>query len=231
MVWKAVAGFFYFEIAICLLLLFPILSARRWSRILNSSLIATIWSYIRFYFHIFGLLLVALFIGAVREMWKQEAKRSRKMLPDESNKVLEQLFRAQRNFFVSMFAALLLYVLYRIGSLVLAQATLELESEGHQLQLKEAAKNVTQATKEQSEQKPDSVNLELKLAKDEIINLKEQLQNAKVDKEVMQADVEMSRAEIENLAKRCSEMKALLAGNKDTEFCTIGRQDNDLSSR
>lgn len=50
-------------------------------------------------------------------------------------------------------------ILYRIGSLVLAQATLELESEGHQLQLKEAAKNVTQATKEQSEQVSSSLTV------------------------------------------------------------------------
>jgi len=41
-------------------------------------------------------------------MKKQQSKRMQQMTPEEANIVLQKLFRAQRNFFVSMFAAILL---------------------------------------------------------------------------------------------------------------------------
>lgn len=54
------------------------------------------------------LLILIIVKGAVIEMKKQESKRMQQMTPEETNIVLQKLFRAQRNFFISMFAAILL---------------------------------------------------------------------------------------------------------------------------
>lgn len=207
MIWKAIAGVFYIEAAICVLLTLPVLSALRWKRLLHSQLVTTIWSYLRFYFHLFALVLVGLFVGAVIEMKKQQSKRMQQMTPEEANIVLQKLFRAQRNFFVSMFAAILLFVLHRIGSLILSQATLEAENNEHLQQIKESAAMVTRSALETDPKENEMIRLELYSAKDELSKLKEELRDTEKSKEMMKADLERSINELEKLSQSYVEIK------------------------
>lgn len=167
----------------------------------------------------FSLLLIGLFIGAMREMQKQEKKRSTSLTPAEADAVLQKLFRAQRNFFISMFTTLLLFILYRIGSLIMAEAEIENEGEEVQLQIKTAAELVTRASQETAARlsiQKEQIRLELHETNDEIRRLKEKLCDAEKHREMMQSDLQNSRTETEELSKRCSVMKLRLGKEEYT---------------
>ncbi|XP_068507366.1 B-cell receptor-associated protein 29 [Syngnathus scovelli] len=119
--WTAVALFLYMEIGVLVILCLPFISAKRWQRILN----LRIWSPVaRFWNKVFLtmiIILIVLFLDAVREVRKYSVKNlgtDAKLLPNMHDHMHMKLFRAQRNLYISGFAVFLWLVMKRVITLI-----------------------------------------------------------------------------------------------------------------
>ncbi|XP_061136761.1 B-cell receptor-associated protein 29-like isoform X2 [Syngnathus typhle] len=119
--WTAVALFLYMEIGVLVILCLPFISAKRWQTILN----LRIWSPVaRFWNKVFLtmiIILIVLFLDAVREVRKYSVKNlgtDAKLLPNMHDHMHMKLFRAQRNLYISGFAVFLWLVMKRVITLI-----------------------------------------------------------------------------------------------------------------
>ncbi|XP_053365012.1 B-cell receptor-associated protein 29 [Clarias gariepinus] len=126
--WTAVASFLYVEIGVLLLLCLPFISARRWQMIFNLNIwnrVASIWKKV---FLAIIIILIVLFLDAVREVRKYSStpiSKESKMYTNVFDHVHMKLFRSQRNLYISGFALLLWLVMQRVIMLInqLAEAS------------------------------------------------------------------------------------------------------------
>ncbi|KAM4590315.1 tRNA-dihydrouridine(20a/20b) synthase [NAD(P)+]-like [Fundulus diaphanus] len=119
--WTAVALFLYAEIGVILILCLPFISARRWKSIFQ----LRIWSWMaKFWNKVFLtmiIVLVVLFLDAVREVRKYSNKEigtDAKVQPNMFDHLHMKLFRAQRNLYISGFAVFLWLVMKRLITLI-----------------------------------------------------------------------------------------------------------------
>ncbi|XP_072248652.1 B-cell receptor-associated protein 29 [Leuresthes tenuis] len=119
--WTAVALFLYVEIGIIVILCLPFISAKRWQSIFQ----LRIWSFVaRFWNKVFLtmiIVLIVLFLDAVREVRKYSAKEigmDAKLQPNMFDHLHMKLFRAQRNLYISGFAVFLWLVMKRMVTLL-----------------------------------------------------------------------------------------------------------------
>ncbi|KAF5891418.1 B-cell receptor-associated protein 29-like, partial [Clarias magur] len=119
--WTAVALFLYVEIGALLLLCLPFISARRWQMIFNLNIwnrVASIWKKV---FLAIIIILIVLFLDAVREVRKYSStpiSKESKMYTNAFDHVHMKLFRSQRNLYISGFALLLWLVMQRVIMLI-----------------------------------------------------------------------------------------------------------------
>ncbi|XP_069004072.1 uncharacterized protein [Embiotoca jacksoni] len=119
--WTAVALFLYVEMGLIVILCLPFISARRWQSIFN----LRIWNWMaRFWNKVFLtmiIILIVLFLDAVREVRKYSGKdlgKDAKLQPNMFDHLNMKLFRAQRNLYISGFAVFLWLVMKRVITLI-----------------------------------------------------------------------------------------------------------------
>ncbi|XP_068601565.1 B-cell receptor-associated protein 29-like [Brachionichthys hirsutus] len=119
--WVAVATFLYVEMGILLILCLPLISAKRWQSFFH----LRIWiSVTRFWNKVFLtmiIILIVLFLDAVREVRKYSTKEvgtDAKLQPNMVDHLHMKLFRAQRNLYISGFAVFLWLVIKRVVTLI-----------------------------------------------------------------------------------------------------------------
>ena len=116
------AGVLYCEVAVVILLCLPFISNRFWARIFKWKILKTIGdNFGSHVFLVFASILGLLFFDSVNSMTKYE-KQSEEA--DEMGKVIighdphSSKFRAQRNFYITMFAFVFWIVLRRLVSVI-----------------------------------------------------------------------------------------------------------------
>ena len=116
------AGVLYCEVAVVILLCLPFISNRFWARIFKWKILKTIGdNFGSHVFLVFASILGLLFFDSVNSMTKYE-KQSEDA--DEMGKVIighdphSSKFRAQRNFYITMFAFVFWIVLRRLVSVI-----------------------------------------------------------------------------------------------------------------
>ncbi|XP_068614370.1 B-cell receptor-associated protein 29-like [Brachionichthys hirsutus] len=127
--WTAVAFFLYAEIAVNLILCIPFISAKRWRLVFS----LRIWNWLSPYwnkcFFTMIMVLVVLFLDAVREVQKYsgpEPMQDAKVNPNVYDHIHMKLFRAQRNLYISGFSLFLWLIMRRVVTLLdQVAATLE----------------------------------------------------------------------------------------------------------
>ncbi|XP_060901745.1 tRNA-dihydrouridine(20a/20b) synthase [NAD(P)+]-like [Labrus mixtus] len=119
--WTAVALFLYVEMGVLVILCLPFISAKRWVSIFQ----LRIWGFMsRFWNKVFLtmiIILIVLFLDAVREVRKYSAKElgtDAKLQPNMFDHLHMKLFRAQRNLYISGFAVFLWLVMKRVVTLI-----------------------------------------------------------------------------------------------------------------
>ncbi|XP_028286552.1 B-cell receptor-associated protein 29-like [Parambassis ranga] len=145
--WTAVAFFLYAEIGVNVILCVPFLSAQRWRSVFNWR----IWSWLSPYwnkcFFTMIMVLIVLFLDAVREVHKYsgpEPMQDAKVNPNVYDHVHMKLFRAQRNLYISGFSLFLWLIMRRVVTL-LNQVAVTLENNaGVQAQMDSALKAAQQ---------------------------------------------------------------------------------------
>ncbi|XP_059790161.1 B-cell receptor-associated protein 29 isoform X2 [Balaenoptera ricei] len=145
--WAAVATFLYAEIGLILIFCLPFIPPQRWQKIFSFSVwgkIATFWNKA---FLTIIVLLIVLFLDAVREVRKYSSthaiERSSASRPSAYEHTQMKLFRSQRNLYITGFSLFFWLVLRRLVTLI-TQLAKELSNKGV---LKVQAENTNQAAK------------------------------------------------------------------------------------
>ncbi|KAG6936063.1 B-cell receptor associated protein 29, partial [Chelydra serpentina] len=120
--WTAVAAFLYSEIGVILLLCVPFISPLRWQKIFMIPLWNKIANYWNKAFLTIIVLLIVLFLDAIREVKKystaQGTDKAPNINPSAYDHIQMKLFRSQRNLYISGFSLFLWLVLRRTVTLI-----------------------------------------------------------------------------------------------------------------
>ncbi|KAF6714986.1 B-cell receptor-associated protein 29 [Oryzias melastigma] len=207
--WTAVAFFLYAEIVVNIILCIPFISANRWRFVFSWR----IWSWLSPYwnkgFFAMIMVLVVLFIDAVREVQKYsgpESTQDASVNPNLYDNVHMKLFRAQRNLYISGFSLFLWLIMCRVVTL-LNQTAITLDNSAElQAQVDAALKEVKQhQEKEQmfkevlleGEKSMAATKEQLKL---ELEKLSSRLKAAEEDRRKSNAEVEAMKRQAKGLA-------------------------------
>ncbi|XP_067324912.1 tRNA-dihydrouridine(20a/20b) synthase [NAD(P)+]-like isoform X2 [Anolis sagrei] len=214
--WTAVAAFLYAEIVILLILCVPIISPLRWQKVFTIRIWSKLANYWNKAFLTIIVLLIVLFLDAVREVRKYSSihssdKTPHMPTPNAFDHIQMKLFRAQRNLYISGFSLFLWLVLRRTVSLITmlakemqVQMTLETEIAGTSEKAKkylEENENLQKALKEKKTCKNESLSdAENEQMKQKVENLKEELKK-------MSHALTKKSDEISEVKKQCDYLK------------------------
>nr|XP_061797428.1 B-cell receptor-associated protein 29 [Nerophis lumbriciformis] len=207
--WTAVAFFLYMEIGILVILCLPFISAKRWQSVFNLRIwspLAHFWNKV---FLTMIVILIVLFLDAVREVRKYSVKdlgTDAKLLPNMHDHMHMKLFRAQRNLYISGFAVFLWLVMKRVVTLINQLASVSMTTAALQAQ----AENANKAAQKYMEDN------EL---------LKKTLMEGTGDEATAQG-MELLRKEVEKLQE---ELKASAEADR-REFSFLAHQHNEMST-
>ncbi|KAM4553420.1 B-cell receptor-associated protein 29 [Fundulus diaphanus] len=208
--WTAVAFFLYVELVVSLILCIPFISANRWHSVFHWRIWSWLSPYWKKFFFAMIMVLVVLFIDAVREVQRysgpdplQEAQAN----PNLYDHVHMKLFRAQRNLYICGFSLFLWLVMHRVFTL-LNQIAVTLEnSAGLQAQMDKAFKaaekhqennQILKKALLEREQSNSTTENQLKL---EIEKLQSQQNDAEEAVRRSNAEVEAMRRQAKGLAQ------------------------------
>ncbi|XP_029472050.1 B-cell receptor-associated protein 29 isoform X2 [Rhinatrema bivittatum] len=212
--WTVVASFLYAEVAVLLVLCIPFISPQRWQKIFKFPLWNTIGAYWNKAFLAIIVILIVLFLDAVREVRKYSATqvidKESKLYPSAYDHIHMKLFRSQRNLYISGFSLFLWLVLRRIAVLI-TQMAREMEIN---VALKAQVENTNEAAKTYMEE-----NDKIKQALD---------RSNKSEKEKTDAFYENRKQEIENLKIELKKTVEALS-NSRTELTAIKTQSGSLT--
>ncbi|XP_045144827.1 B-cell receptor-associated protein 29 [Echinops telfairi] len=145
--WVAVASFLYAEIGLILILCLPFIPPQRWQKIFSFHVWGKIATFLNKAFLTIIVLLIVLFLDAVREIRKysfaHSMQKSSAGRPSAYDHTQMKLFRSQRNLYISGFSLFFWLVLRRLVSLI-TQLAKELSTKGV---LKIQTENTTKAAK------------------------------------------------------------------------------------
>ncbi|XP_061781388.1 tRNA-dihydrouridine(20a/20b) synthase [NAD(P)+]-like [Nerophis lumbriciformis] len=119
--WTVVALFLYLEIGVLVILCLPFISAKRWQKVFNFRIWSPVARFSNKVFLTMIVILIVLFLDAVREVRKYSTKNlgtDAKLLPNMHDHMHMKLFRAQRNLYISGFAVFLWLVMKRVVTLI-----------------------------------------------------------------------------------------------------------------
>lgn len=239
--WAAVATFLYAEVILVFLLCIPFISATRWQKIFKSRLVRLLVTYGNTFFVVLIVILVLLFLDAIREIRKYDDVTEKVNLQNNPGAVEHfhmKLFRAQRNLYIAGFSLLMAFLLRRLVTLISQHATTLASNEA----FKKQAEGASDAAKKYMEEN-DKLKKELKLAgieagdqsakgtgvleenkaleaevkklKDELASSKRALEKAETEALTMRKQAEGLTKEYDRLLEEHSKLQAACDGPRD----------------
>ncbi|XP_006802115.2 tRNA-dihydrouridine(20a/20b) synthase [NAD(P)+]-like [Neolamprologus brichardi] len=210
--WTAVALFLYVEIGVIVILCLPFISARRWQSIFQ----LRIWSWMsRFWNKVFLtmiIILIVLFLDAVREVRKYSSKEhgaDAKLQPNMFDHLHMKLFRAQRNLYISGFAVFLWLVMKRLITLINQLASASGTTAALQAQAENANQTAEKYMKDNEllkqtlmEGRGDRATAEgMDLLRNEVEKLKEELKTSGDGLKKSHSEADVMKKQMEGLAR------------------------------
>uniref|UniRef100_K9IHS4 B-cell receptor-associated protein n=1 Tax=Desmodus rotundus TaxID=9430 RepID=K9IHS4_DESRO len=204
--WTAVATFLYAEVFVVLLLCIPFISPKRWQKVFKSRLVELVVAYSNTFFVVLIVILVLLFIDAVREIKKYDDVTEKVNLqnnPGAMEHFHMKLFRAQRNLYIAGFSLLLSFLLRRLVTLISQQATLLASNEAFKKQAESASEAAKKYMEENAELKKEAAGgVTAKEVKLELANSDLEADLQKLRDELAITKQKLEKAENETLAMR-----------------------------
>ncbi|XP_036912809.1 B-cell receptor-associated protein 31 isoform X2 [Sturnira hondurensis] len=204
--WTAVATFLYAEVFVVLLLCIPFISPKRWQKVFKSRLMELVVAYSNTFFVVLIVILVLLFIDAVREIRKYDDVTEKVNLqnnPGAMEHFHMKLFRAQRNLYIAGFSLLLSFLLRRLVTLISQQATLLASNEAFKKQAESASEAAKKYMEENAELKKETAGgLTAREVKLELVNSDLEADLQKLKDELAITKQKLEKAENETLAMR-----------------------------
>lgn len=215
LIWGIIAGFLYFEIVIVLLLVLPLASATKWTRLFRSRFFNMLRNQAQIYFYLLLAILVIFLLEAIREMRKySHTDPAAEAHLNVGMQHSMRLFRAQRNFYISGFAIFLVLVIRRLVILIVEQATLLAQAEASMRQAESAS---TAARTLMNQKDGDAGSGETADLKKKVAELEKSLAKERKDKEAMKSQSESLNKEYDRLTEEFSKLqrKVTISGGKD----------------
>ncbi|XP_061085429.1 B-cell receptor-associated protein 29-like isoform X2 [Conger conger] len=182
--WTAVAFFLYVEIGVLLIFCLPFISPKRWQSVFRLGIWNRLAGFWNKGFLTMIIILIVLFLDAVREVRKYsgaQTGKDSKLHPNMFDHLHMKLFRAQRNLYISGFSLFLWLVMRRVVMLINQLATALLNGAALQTQT-------------------DGANEAAKKYMEDNELLKQALEDGVVDKGSAEAKVEL-RKEVQKLSE------------------------------
>ncbi|KAM7413245.1 hypothetical protein PAMA_020563 [Pampus argenteus] len=210
--WTAVALFLYVEIGILIILCIPFISARRWQSIFQLRIWGSVSRFSNRVFFTMIIVLIVLFLDAVREVRKYSVKElgtDAKIQPNMFDHLHMKLFRAQRNLYISGFAVFLWLVMKRVITLINQLASVSGTTAALQVQ----ADNANQAARKYMEdnellkqalmegESDKATTQGMELLKKEVEKLKEELKTSGGALKKSQSEADVMKKQMEGLAR------------------------------
>ncbi|KAK9407609.1 B-cell receptor-associated protein 31 [Crotalus adamanteus] len=218
--WAAVATFLYAEVLLVFLLCIPFISATRWQKIFKSRLVKLLVIYGNTFFVVLIIILVLLFLDAIREIRKYDDVTEKVNLQNNPGAVEHfhmKLFRAQRNLYIAGFSLLMAFLLRRLITLISQHATILASNEA----FKKQAEGASDAAKKYMEEN-DKLKKELKLAGVEVADLDIKSIGAEEENLTLQAEVKKLQDELTSTKKALNKAdNEALAMRKQAEGLTV----------
>ncbi|XP_072847525.1 B-cell receptor-associated protein 31 isoform X1 [Pogona vitticeps] len=192
--WAAVATFLYAEVLLVFLLCIPFISATRWQKIFKSRVVQLVVAYGNTFFVVLIVILVLLFLDAIREIRKYDDVTEKVNLQNNPGAVEHfhmKLFRAQRNLYIAGFSLLMAFLLRRLITLISQHATVLASNEA----FKKQAEGASDAARKYMEEN-DKLKKELKLAGVEVADLDTKGAGAEEENKALQAEVKKLKEEL-----------------------------------
>lgn len=211
--WTFVAAFLYVEIAVCLILMIPFISARRWQIIFRSRLLTYVSSYSKVYFNLIICVLGLLAVDGLRETWRfskvEDDVKDAAIKAGTEARLHMKLFRAQRNLYIAGFAFFLWIVISRLITMISTIARLEASEEASIKQAASATDVAQRLMQSTSKEKVAEVvdAKELAKLKYRLKEKEEELAKAKADVTSMKAQGENLNEEYHRLSDMHNEME------------------------
>ncbi|XP_056429601.1 B-cell receptor-associated protein 29 isoform X2 [Hyla sarda] len=208
--WTAVALFLYGEIGVILILCIPFISPSRWKKIFRYHIWSKIAPYWNKAFLSIIVILIVLFLDAVREVRKYSVSpttdKSDKLYSNTYDHLHMKLFRSQRNLYISGFSLFLWLVLRRVANLIvqLASETESCDALKAQVEKNNEAAKKYMEDNEHLKKVLDSSKIsdnEQKI-KRENENLKNEIRNGKEELQRMAEALSKSQTEVLALQKQ-----------------------------
>lgn len=220
LIWGIIAGFLYFEIAIVLLLVLPIASPTKWTRLFRSRFFGMLRNQAQIYFYLLLAVLVIFLLEAIREMRKySHIDPATEAHLNVGMQHSMRLFRAQRNFYISGFAIFLVLVIRRLVILIIEQATLLAQAEASMRQAQSAstAARTLMNQKDDDDKKEGGNDTVVAELKKKVLELEQNLVKERKDKEAMKSQSESLNKEYDRLTEEFSKLqrKMTVSGGKD----------------
>lgn len=202
--WTAVALFLYAEIAFVLILCLPLLSAQRWQKVFKWNIWSAMSPYWNKFFFAMILILIVLFLDALREVRKystEEASKDSQLHPNFSDHVHMMLFRAQRNLYISGFSLFHWLVMRRIITLIHQVALAEGTGAALQAQA-EGANQAAQKYMEENQKLKESLQEQESAKSSRTQLMRKEVEDATRDLRAADDALRRSRAEVEAVKKQ-----------------------------
>ncbi|XP_020840247.1 B-cell receptor-associated protein 29 [Phascolarctos cinereus] len=230
--WAAVAGFLYAEIGLILMLCLPFVPPQRWQKIFTFPLWGKIATYWNKAFLTIIVLLIVLFLDAMREVRKYSIshgpEKSSSSNPSAYEHVQMKLFRAQRNLYISGFSLFLWLVLRRLVTLITQLAkelgikgVLKIQADSNNeaakkyMEENERLKQALEKTGKGDEQMTDTENKKLmenvEKLKTELKKTSDALSKAHDEVTTMKKQSESLSKEYDRLLKEHTQLQEILA--------------------
>nr|XP_056715467.1 B-cell receptor-associated protein 31 [Euleptes europaea] len=243
--WAAVATFLYAEVILVFLLCIPFISATRWQKIFKSRLVRMLVTYGNTFFVVLIVILVLLFLDAIREIRKYDDVTEKVNLQNNPGAVEHfhmKLFRAQRNLYIAGFSLLMSFLLRRLITLISQHATTLASNEAFKKQAEGASDAAKKYMEENDKLKKVSggardgdrvdvgdltakgagtqeenkaLETEVRKLKDELSSSKRALEKAESEALAMRKQAEGLTKEYDRLLDEHSKLQAVCEGPKD----------------
>lgn len=187
--WAAVATFLYAEIGLILIFCLPFIPPQRWQKIFSFSVWGKIASFWNKAFLTVIVLLIVLFLDAVREVRKYSTtpaiEKTSASKPNAYEHMQMKLFRSQRNLYISGFSLFFWLVLRRLVTLI-TQLAKEMTRKAV---LKKQAENTSEAAKKFMEENERLKQMLKRCGKEEENDLEEENRKLLEEQEKLQMEL------------------------------------------
>ncbi|XP_029639122.1 B-cell receptor-associated protein 31 [Octopus sinensis] len=221
--WTIIASFLYFEIGMVFLFLLPFISPLTWRKLFKSRLLSLISTYSYLYIRLLMLALAVAFLDSIWHLRKynnaiDKLDTMTGVMPGVGQNQHLNLFRAQRNFYISGFSLFLWMVLNRIVKLITTQAQLQTDLEATHKQAVSATEaanrlmnssappgeNQANSEKENAAKHLQALKAKLGTAEEELQNAKGELKQNQIDLMAMKSQSEATKREYDRLLEEYS---------------------------